>query len=256
VLGTLDHDERRGASALLEVDSTFRDIVRIWENRLGELHLMVEAVEPDPQLWERIRSKIAGIEQITPAIAPDPVERTEPVEAVQEGEVATAVAANDVTSPPEPATSATTEAELQLAELAALQPATAEKTAEKDGPEAPAVSSPEPVSEEKPPSVDTQIEPAEARVEHDFVPPPPMVRRSPPVPLAQPADKSRGAWMATSLMLALVAIVLAGLIGAWRFFPERLPAKLRAYTVLNLPAPPPPAAPALPRPRPPAPFEE
>jgi hypothetical protein len=63
--------------------------------------------------------------------------------------------------------------------------------------------------------------------------------------------------MAASLVLGLVAIVLAGLIGAWRFFPERLPAKLRAYTVLNIPAPEPPAPPAhLPSPPPPAPFLE
>ena len=51
VLGTLDYEERKGANALLEVDPTFRGIVRIWERRFGDLHLMVESVEPDPQLW-------------------------------------------------------------------------------------------------------------------------------------------------------------------------------------------------------------
>ena len=68
VLGTLDYEERKGASALLEVDPTFRGIVRIWERRFGDLHLMVEAVEPDPQLWVRIKPKMAGVEQIAPAI--------------------------------------------------------------------------------------------------------------------------------------------------------------------------------------------
>ena len=68
VLGTLDYDERKGATALLEVDPTFRGIVRIWERRFGELHLMVEAVEPDPQLWLRIKPKMAGVEQVAPAI--------------------------------------------------------------------------------------------------------------------------------------------------------------------------------------------
>ncbi len=69
VLGTLDYEERKGASALLEVDPTFRGIVRIWERRFGELHLMVESVEPDPQLWmTRIRPKVPGIEQVPPAI--------------------------------------------------------------------------------------------------------------------------------------------------------------------------------------------
>ena len=68
VLGTLDYEERKGATALLEVDPTFRGIVRIWERRFGELHLMVEAVEPDPQIWARIKPKMAGVEQATPAI--------------------------------------------------------------------------------------------------------------------------------------------------------------------------------------------
>ncbi len=69
VLGTLDYEERKGASALLEVDATFRGIVRIWERRFGELHLMVELVEPDQQLWmARIRPKVPGIEQVPPAI--------------------------------------------------------------------------------------------------------------------------------------------------------------------------------------------
>ena len=47
VLGTLDADERTRANVLLDVDHSFRGMVRIWERRLGELHLMVEPVEPD-----------------------------------------------------------------------------------------------------------------------------------------------------------------------------------------------------------------
>jgi hypothetical protein len=43
--------------------------------------------------------------------------------------------------------------------------------------------------------------------------------------------------------MALVAVALAGLISAWRFFPDRLPPQLRAITVLNQ-TPPAPAAPA------------
>ena len=68
VLGTLDYEERKGAAALLDIDPTFRGIVRIWERRFGELHLMVEAVEPDPQLWLRIKPKMPGVEQVSLAI--------------------------------------------------------------------------------------------------------------------------------------------------------------------------------------------
>ena len=44
VLGTLDADERRAANQLLASDEGFTDRVRLWERRLGELHLMVEPV--------------------------------------------------------------------------------------------------------------------------------------------------------------------------------------------------------------------
>jgi anti-sigma-K factor RskA len=54
VLGTLDSDERTRANVLLDVDHQFRGMVRIWERRLGELHLMVEPVEPDAEIYERI----------------------------------------------------------------------------------------------------------------------------------------------------------------------------------------------------------
>src|SRR5580704_6267389 len=48
VLGTLAADEREQAEALLVIDPGFAEIVRVWERRLGELNVMVEAVEPPP----------------------------------------------------------------------------------------------------------------------------------------------------------------------------------------------------------------
>jgi anti-sigma-K factor RskA len=58
VLGTLSAEEREQAEALLTLDSSFAEIVRIWEHRLGELNVMVEAVEPPPDLWEKIKTEI------------------------------------------------------------------------------------------------------------------------------------------------------------------------------------------------------
>jgi hypothetical protein len=58
VIGTLDPDERARANALLDVDEGFRAMVRAWERKLGELHLMVEPVEPDEQIWDRIRDRM------------------------------------------------------------------------------------------------------------------------------------------------------------------------------------------------------
>ena len=201
VLGTLDYEERKGATALLEVDPTFRGIVRIWERRFGDLHLMVEAVEPDPQLWLRIKPKMATVEQIalaipshveerrtaaaaaTPAAEPAPptapavaapptapavdappaepkadaavAESTAPADASPLGEGAPAEAKLPETKPaetkppettpgettpadakPTEAPPAVVEAELKLAELAALLPVTGDQSrgaAEGDG---------------------------------------------------------------------------------------------------------------------------
>jgi anti-sigma-K factor RskA len=58
VLGTLSPDERAHAEALIAADPGFVDIVRQWERRLGELNVMVEAVEPPAEIWGRIKSGI------------------------------------------------------------------------------------------------------------------------------------------------------------------------------------------------------
>ena len=58
VLGTLAADEREQAEALLVIDPGFAEIVRVWERRLGELNVMVEAVDPPPDLWDKIRGEI------------------------------------------------------------------------------------------------------------------------------------------------------------------------------------------------------
>jgi anti-sigma-K factor RskA len=63
VLGTLSADEREQAEALLVIDPGFAEIVRLWERRLGELNVMVEAVEPPPDVWEKIQSEITGTQR-------------------------------------------------------------------------------------------------------------------------------------------------------------------------------------------------
>ncbi len=69
VLGTLSAEERNQAEALLAKDAGFADTVRQWEHRLGELNVMVEAVEPPPDLWERIKAGIDGAERRSQAAA-------------------------------------------------------------------------------------------------------------------------------------------------------------------------------------------
>jgi anti-sigma-K factor RskA len=67
VLGTLSADEREQAEALLAQDAGFAETVRLWEHRLGELNVMVEAVEPPPDLWDRIKTGTDGAERRTQA---------------------------------------------------------------------------------------------------------------------------------------------------------------------------------------------
>jgi anti-sigma-K factor RskA len=63
VLGTLDAAERQRAEALVRSDAGFAALVGDWERRLGELHAAIEPVEPPPQVFERIRQRLAGVER-------------------------------------------------------------------------------------------------------------------------------------------------------------------------------------------------
>jgi anti-sigma-K factor RskA len=70
VLGTLSAEEREHAEALRSFDPGFEAAVRQWERRLGELNVMVEAVEPPPQVWDKIKTEVTAPAP-TPAGATD-----------------------------------------------------------------------------------------------------------------------------------------------------------------------------------------
>jgi hypothetical protein len=76
VLGTLDTQERTNAQSLLRTDHGFIAMVRIWERRFGELHLMVEPVEPDAKILQRIKAKIAEISGERAPVGQPPTEVT------------------------------------------------------------------------------------------------------------------------------------------------------------------------------------
>jgi hypothetical protein len=63
VLGTLDFEERTQARTLLDADQAFAAKVELWERRFGELHLMVEPVEPEAKVWARIKAKMSEMRQ-------------------------------------------------------------------------------------------------------------------------------------------------------------------------------------------------
>jgi len=60
VLGTLSADEREHAEALMSLDPGFAASVKQWERRLGELNVMVEAIEPPPEVWDKIKAQLGA----------------------------------------------------------------------------------------------------------------------------------------------------------------------------------------------------
>jgi anti-sigma-K factor RskA len=200
VLGTLDPDERARANELLNSDDQFRGLVGTWERRFGELHLMVEPVEPPPSVWERIRGKVTGVE---------PTPEAKSSEAL--------VGPPPATPPPEPElTLDALEAELRQAGIARAEPVTP-PPAERLGPatEMPAILAAEAVL------------PVRAK---ESAPEPPIEQSS-------GVRQSLRRWRLAAVLTTMVAAALAGLIAAWRFAPERLPPQLRAADVLNMRAP-------------------
>lgn len=236
VLGTLDYEERKGATSLQEVDHAFRGLVRIWERRFGELHLMVEPVEPDAKVWERIKVKLGDqipaaafvLEDIPPAsetpAAPEPAAGAAPEAAAPE-----AAGSEPATQAP----SISPEAETPAADATAMLMRELEEAAQLVAPQP----TPAPVT---PPR---RLIDREAAVSDD------ADVEEVPRPLRR--------WRLFAVAVSLVAIALASLIGAWRFAPDLLPAQLSANSLLHLSSVP-RELPPLPPPRKPPPpqFDE
>jgi hypothetical protein len=217
VLGTLDSDERARANELLESDSHFRDMVRVWERRLGELHLMVEPVDPPAPIWDRIKTKFESVEQEA-AVSQQDAEVSQP-EVPDVSEVSPADTMATIT------TLEALEAELREEGLAPAQVSPIEAPA-------------------------PAIEPTPLAPTHDGGEPMPVPERQDQATVPASASAGRG-WRLYASLMTLVAIALAGLIAAWRYIPDRLPPQLRAVQVLNIHIPEPPPVPT----RPPAPPE-
>jgi anti-sigma-K factor RskA len=72
VLGTLASNEREQAQAKIENDPAFAQLVRAWEQRLGQLHAMVAPVEPPPETWGRIQARLDGTDPSATMLLPHP----------------------------------------------------------------------------------------------------------------------------------------------------------------------------------------
>jgi hypothetical protein len=250
VLGTLEADERTRANVLLDVDHGFRGLVRVWERRFGELHLMVEPVDADPRIWQRIKGKLSDA-PVTPSVVH--AESTSSV--VRPAAAAPSVAAPSVVAPPVAPDAAVTEPpplpsadikpepkpEVKPDAVAAAEQRLVELINEVDK-----------FSERKKP-----VDPSEAAVAAALADAPPTqaaveevreperVSREPapalllPVPVetrsvVRERTPKVGRWRFATLTMTLIAFGLGGLIAAWRFVPERLPQQLRPAEVLKI----------------------
>jgi hypothetical protein len=216
VLGTLEADERVRAHAMLDVDHGFRAMVRIWERRFSELHLMVEPVDPPPQIWDRIKAQL-------PAITPPPSEPGAAAPAAQPAAAASVSPASEGTPAEAEETPAEAAAPAAVPPEAVDQPRTAEGTpvlvAETEGEQGPDVST---------------FEPAVAETEEPI----PVPR---PVALDRAGGTAAGAWRALALVMSVLVLALLALGAAWKFSPQRLPAAVQSLFQPNGGIPPPSA---------------
>jgi anti-sigma-K factor RskA len=246
VLGTLDSEERNQAQALLDSDQSFAARVKLWERRLGELHLMVEPVEPDGKLWDRIKEKVPQAPPANELKLPEPPTEATPPSAPEPAPAETAAAALDA----KPADAAAETPTLPPAPTIAPKP---------DGLKLDALKPDAPKAE--PSITPTAVAPALNRAPPPPTPPvlTPTVTRTPQVePRREPVDATAaigrrlGRWRAFASLMTLVVVAVAGLLAAWRFVPERVPPVLQPAALMRIVGVPISAAPP---PRPPAPPE-
>jgi hypothetical protein len=275
VLGTLDSEERANAQSLLRTDHGFIAMVRIWERRFGELHLMVEPVEPDAKLSERIKAKIVEIAPSEPTPEGKPPVEASPSPAAPVATDAPA-AIPEVPKPADAVTAETGEGEGEGTAPAGLP---ADGTTSKP-PEPSATGESETLAAVPTPAVvpgasdahaatvpSLELHPLEtvAKPENGATTQAPIP--VPASPLAEPADqrpdlevaesgsgqsaepgsgrsldrraestpgliRSRRRWRALGVVMTLLVVGLGAMLAAWRFAPDRLPARLQPREVM------------------------
>jgi hypothetical protein len=220
VLGTLDSEERNQAQALLDSDQSFAARVKLWERRLGELHLMVEPVEPDGKLWDRIKEKVPQAPPATDLKLPEPPAEATPPSAPEPAPAETAAAALDAkpadavaetpTLPPAPTIADALKADALKAEPSITPTPAAPALNRAPLPSTPAVLTP---TVTRTPQVEPKREPVDVTVA---------------------IGRRLGRWRAFASLMTLVVVGVAGLLAAWRFVPERVPPVLQPAALMRL----------------------
>ena len=227
VLGTLSVDERDQAEALLVIDQGFAEIVRLWERRLGELNVMVEAVEPPPDIWDRIKTEIDGAERRIAAEAAEAASEQAKAPATEETVLPTIGEAAPQTVP-EPTAEVTPE-------ISPEQPAE---------PTLGMLSAPEEHEEATPPeqsddsaavaALASSLLPPEPEAEADKPPPAPKIeRRADVIFLARQVQR----WRGFTVGMSAIAALLAAYVAVSQFAPGLLPVSRLVRTAAVAPPP-------------------
>jgi hypothetical protein len=263
VLGTLDSEERANAQSLLRTDHGFIAMVRIWERRFGELHLMVEPVDPDAKVFERIKAKIVEIAPAQPAVDGKPApDGKSAVEVTPPPAAATGAPLGPDTPKPAETPDTVPNAEVPKspdasAPVAATVPADATAPKPLDAPASETAGGETRKPLELPPAPDLVVPGpivpsavAETAVANGAIPGPPGL---PPASLKLPdhaSDRaqerparrpdvtikvihSRNRWRMVGVFMTLLVMGLAALLAAWRFVPDRLPEPLRPAELMT-----------------------
>ena len=283
VLGTLDFEERMQARTLLDADEAFAAKVELWEHRFGELHLMVEPVEPEAAIWARIKAKVPEARQKMqppaaevppPALAPTTSEppSLDAIEAAISQAATTLTSEANSARATEPAPAPMPEGNQMPASEATPVPASeatpvpaSEATPVPDSEATPAPASeatslpiPEVAAAPRPDATPAQTPVVEPVLPAPVVPPAAAALEAPSearIPVIAPATaavhRRMRRWRAFAILMTLVVAAVAALLAAWMFAPERVPPMLQPVELMRQIGVPLPSAAAPRRPAPP-----
>jgi len=263
VLGTLDFEERMQARTLLDADAAFAAKVELWERRFGELHLMVEPVEPEAAIWARIKAKVPEARQKMqppapevppPALAPTTSEppSLDAIEATISEAATTLTSEANSARAAESAPAPTSEGNQMPASEATPVPASEVTSAPaSEATSAPAsettlapVSEPVPISDVAAALTPQATPPQTAAVEHvspaPVVPPAAAALEAPSearIPVIAPATaavhRRMRRWRAFAILMTLVVAAVAALLAAWMLAPDRVPPMLQPVELMR-----------------------
>jgi hypothetical protein len=237
VLGTLDPDERAAAHDLIAADGAFAAKVKVWERRLGELHLMVEPIEPEGDVWPRIKARLPEPEpQPEPAITlPEFNLELEPEPEPKEARAAEPELPRpfpfEPTATPEPADGPADESATPSVEHVAENG----KAAEASPPDVIELPSREPAASEPAVAKPAPPEPpvAEAPVKPPATAPKPVAATLEIEQKLRSVRRHLAGWRVLAAVMALALVALGALVAVWRYAPERVPPALRPVALMR-----------------------